>query len=134
LYFYTVYRAFAGKGMAEHNELGWKGEDAAVQFLRSKGHRILERNWTLFGYEIDIVSEHDEYIVFVEVKTRTSVEWGNPEDFVGKRRMRRMIDAANHYLIKNKIDKPARFDIVSIVWSENLFEIEHIEDAFLSFL
>ncbi|MBF6628157.1 MAG: YraN family protein [Proteiniphilum sp.] len=120
--------------MAEHNKLGWKGEDAAVKFLESKGHRIIERNWTFLGYEVDVVTEHDEYIVFVEVKTRASAEWGNPEDFVGKQRMRRMIAAANHYLIMHRIDKPARFDIVSILWNDRQFELEHIEDAFMSFM
>ncbi|NLY25154.1 MAG: YraN family protein [Bacteroidales bacterium] len=120
--------------MAEHNELGWKGEDAAVKFLASEGHRIIERNWTFRGYEVDIVTEHNEYIVFVEVKTRTSAEWGNPEDFVGKQRMRRMIAAANHYLIMHRVDKPARFDIVSILWNDRQFELEHIEDAFMSFM
>ncbi len=123
-----------GKVMAEHNELGWKGEDAAVKYLESKGHRIRERNWTCFGYEVDIVTEHEEYIVFVEVKTRTSAEWGDPEDFIGKQRMRRMIRAANHYLIHYCIDKPARFDIVSILWNDRQFELEHIEDAFMSFM
>jgi putative endonuclease len=125
---------FAVKKMAEHNELGWKGEDVAVKYLESKGHRIRERNWTYFGYEVDIVTEYEEYIVFVEVKTRTSAEWGNPEDFVGKQRMKRMMKAASFYLKKNKIDKPARFDFISIVWNQQQFELEHIEDAFLPFL
>jgi putative endonuclease len=120
--------------MADHNELGWKGEDAAVKFLASKGHRIIERNWTFGGYEVDIVTEHEAFIVFVEVKTRTSDEWGNPEDFVTKQRMRRMIAAANHYLILHGIDKPTRFDIVSILWNEAHYKLEHIEDAFMAFM
>lgn len=120
--------------MAEHNELGWKGEEAAVNYLVSKGHRIVERNWTFLGYEVDIITAHEGYIVFVEVKTRTSTEWGNPEDFVRKRRMKRMIEAAHHYLITHKIDEPVRFDIVSIVWNQQHFELEHIEDAFRSFM
>ena len=66
--------------MARHNELGIKGEEAATAFLKDKGYRILERNWRMHRHEIDIVAEDDEYIVFVEVKTRTSREWGDPED------------------------------------------------------
>ncbi len=120
--------------MAEHNELGRKGEEAAVDFLRKKGHRIVERNWSFSGYEIDIISAHEGFIVFVEVKTRTSVEWGDPEDFIGEHRMRRMIRAASHYLKKNRIDKPARFDIVSVTGNDRQFALEHIEDAFLPFL
>lgn len=120
--------------MAEHNELGRKGEDAAVAYLEKKGHRIVERNWSFSGYEIDIVSEHEEFIVFAEVKTRTSTLWGDPGDAVNEYRMRRMIRAASHYLKKNRIDKPARFDVITVIWSKRKFELEHIEDAFLPFL
>ncbi|MCE5179370.1 MAG: YraN family protein [Proteiniphilum sp.] len=120
--------------MADHNELGWKGEEAAVNYLTSKGHRIVARNWRFQGYEVDIISEDGAYIVFVEVKTRTSTAWGNPEDFIGKQRMRRMIQAAGIYLKMNCIDKPARFDIVAVIGERQQFELEHIEDAFLPFL
>lgn len=119
--------------MAEHNILGQKGEEAAARYLQAKGHHILERNWRSRGYEVDIISLDDEFIVFVEVKTRASVAWGNPEDFIGKQRMRRMIRAASHYLKLNSVDRPARFDIVSVVWNDKEFELDHIEDAFLAF-
>ncbi|MDR2815799.1 MAG: YraN family protein [Proteiniphilum sp.] len=120
--------------MAGHNELGKKGEETAVSYLKKKGHRIVERNWFFSGYEIDIVSEYEEFIVFVEVKTRTSAEWGDPSNFVGEHRMRRMVLAAGYYIKKNCIDKPARFDIVTIILNERQFELKHIEDAFLPFL
>lgn len=120
--------------MAEHNELGKKGEDAAAALLKSKNYIIVKRNWMFHGYEIDVIAENEEFIVFVEVKTRTSVQWGNPEDFVGKARMRRMIQAADHYLIEKNIEKPARFDIIGAVWNGRDFELEHIEDAFMAFM
>lgn len=120
--------------MAEHNELGRKGEEAAVACLKKKGHRIVECNWFFSGYEIDIITEHEEFIVFVEVKTRTSDRWGDPGDAVTEQRMRRMIRAAGLYLKINHIDKPARFDIVSITGNDRHFELEHMEDAFLPFL
>lgn len=120
--------------MAQHNELGQKGEDAAARLFAQKGYGIVCRNWKFHGYEIDIVAENNEWIVFAEVKTRTSAQWGNPEDFVGKTRMRRMIEAADHYLKENNIDKPARFDIVAAVWNGREMQMEHIEDAFLAFL
>jgi putative endonuclease len=119
--------------MALHNELGRKGEETAVSYLESKGHHILERNWRLHGYEIDIITTHEGYIVFVEVKTRTSDQWGDPESFVGKQRMRRMIQAANYYLLIKQIDLPARFDIIAILWKGERYTLEHIEDAFISF-
>ncbi len=117
--------------MAQHNELGKAGEDEAVRYLMSKGYRIVNRNWRFYGYEIDIVAEIDPYIVFVEVKTRASALYGNPEDFVGKSRRKRMVEAANHYLIENNIDSPARFDVIGIVWDGKGFELDHIDDAFL---
>lgn len=134
LYFYEVIGLFYRKKMADHNVLGWKGEEAAVNYLTSKGHRIVAKNWRFNGYEVDIISEDGEYVVFVEVKTRTSLSWGNPEDFIGKQRMRRMIQAAGIYLKLNCIDKPARFDIVAVISDRQHFELEHIEDAFLPFL
>ncbi len=120
--------------MAEHNELGQKGEKAATRIMKEKGYRIVRRNWRFHGYEIDIIAENEEWLVFAEVKTRTSTQWGNPEDFIGKGRMRRMIDAANHYIIEHDLDKPARFDIIGAVWNGKEMKIEHIEDAFLPFL
>ena len=120
--------------MAQHNELGKRGEEEAVRYLISKDYKIVCRNWRFYGYEIDIVAENEEFIVFVEVKTRTSVQWGNPVGFVNKLRMRRMLDAADHYLIEMDIDKPARFDIIGLVWNGRGFDLEHIDDAFLPFL
>lgn len=120
--------------MADHNELGSKGEDKAVDFLETNGYRIVERNWTFHGYEIDIIAEDSEFIVFTEVKTRATNYWGDPEDAVDKQRMRRMINSASHYLKINRIDKPARFDIISIIWNEGKPKLDHFEDAFMAFL
>lgn len=108
-----------------------EGEEAAARFLESNGCRIVVRNWRFHGHEIDIVAEDDEFVVFVEVKTRTSAKWGDPEDFVGKTRIRRMVQAAHYYLTENGVDKPARFDIVGAVWNGKGFELHHIQDAFL---
>lgn len=119
--------------MALHNDLGSKGEDSAVDYLKRKGYKIIERNWSFRGYEIDVVAENEEFIVFIEVKTRASTKWGSPEESIGIKRMRRMINSASHYLKQNKIDNPARFDIIAIVWNNKGFELEHFEDAFYSF-
>ena len=119
--------------MAQHNELGHKGEAAAVSYLESKGHRLLDKNWRLHGYEIDIITTCGGYIVFVEVKTRTSDQWGDPESFVGRQRMRRMIQGAHQYLLRERIDLPARFDIIAILWKGDRCELEHIEEAFMAF-
>lgn len=117
--------------MAAHNELGKKGEDAAVQYLQKRGYRIVERNWMYEKYEIDIIAEGDGFIIFVEVKTRSSNQWGNPEDAISMGKMKRMVDAADYYLNSKDIETPARFDVMAIVWNGQTFEIEHFDDAFL---
>lgn len=117
--------------MAEHNELGQKGEDLATDYLKKRDYRIIERNWRLHGYEIDIIAEDKEFIVFVEVKTRSSLLWGNPEDFVDRTRQNRMVKAADFYLKMKAIDKPARFDIIGAIWDGQSMKLDHIEDAFL---
>ncbi|MFV0420382.1 MAG: YraN family protein [Dysgonomonas sp.] len=116
--------------MAEHNELGKRGEDVSVLYLRQAGYEIIERNWVYHRYEIDIIARNNEYIVFVEVKTRSSDQWGNPEDAVSKGKIKRIVDAADFYLKENNIDLPARFDVVAAIWTGKTFEIEHIDDAF----
>lgn len=118
--------------MAEHNELGKRGEDAAVFYLQRQGYEIIERNWIHHKYEIDIIARNEEYIVFAEVKTRSSNQWGNPEEAISKGKIKRIVDAADFYLRENDIDEPARFDVVSAIWTGKVFEIEHIDDAFLA--
>lgn len=120
--------------MAAHNDLGKKGEEAAVAYLEKIGYEILERNWFFRKYEIDIIARNSDYIVFAEVKARTSVEWGKPEDAISKAKMKRMIEAADFYLIEHDINQPARFDVLALVWHENQFQIDHIDDAFLPFI
>ncbi len=118
--------------MAGHNELGKKGEDAAVRYLRQKGYEILERNWVYERYEIDIIARDEKFIVFAEVKTRSSSQWGNPEEAVSKGKIKRIVEAADFYLNENDIDSPARFDIIAVIWDGQKFEIDHIDDAFLA--
>lgn len=117
--------------MARHNDLGKNGEDLACNYLAEKNYEIVARNLICRGIEIDIVAYLPECIVFVEVKTRSSKRWGNPEEAVSNSKMVRMMEAADHYLIENDIDREARFDIVAVVIGDNATEINHIEDAFL---
>lgn len=117
--------------MAEHNELGRKGEEEAVKYLKQKGYQIIERNWVYEKYEIDIIAEGEGFIIFVEVKTRSSRQWGNPEDAISNGKIKRIVEAADFYLNSKDIDTPARFDVMAVIWNGRAFEIEHIDDAFL---
>jgi len=68
--------------MAEHNELGKKGEELAVEYLQQNGYKILDRNWTFQKAEIDIIATKENILAIVEVKTRSSLDFGSPQDFV----------------------------------------------------
>lgn len=116
--------------MAAHNEFGLEGEDKAVNYLIREGYLILDRNWKSGHKELDIVAEKDGTLVVVEVKTRKSDKYGNPEDAVSSRKIRNTVLAADAYIRFNRIDLPVRFDIISIVSNSDI--INHIEDAFRS--
>ena len=119
--------------MAEHNDLGKWGEDKAAAFLERKGYVILERDWRLGKRDLDIIalSENQDTLVIVEVKTRKGVELQSPEEAVDVQKMRNLAIAANAYVKLNQVELDVRFDIISVVGSKsNIANIEHIEDAF----
>ncbi len=116
--------------MAEHNILGNKGEDAATEFIARKGYKIKARNWRFGKLEIDIIAEHNDLIIFIEVKSRSGTYFEQPFQAVTKKKQKFIIKAANEYIEKFEIDFEARFDIISIVEQNSKFKIEHIEDAF----
>lgn len=117
--------------MAKHNDFGKLGEEIAANFLMEKGYEILERNWRNRHKEIDIIAMDGEELVIVEVKTRKSDDYGEPDLAVTKQKQTRLIYAANAYIFSRKIDLNTRFDIISIVFKEGKPVIDHIEDAFL---
>lgn len=119
--------------MAEHNNTGKKGEEMAATFLREKGMTILETNWR-FGYlEADIIAKFEKTLVVIEVKTRKSNYFGEPESFVTKQKQKNLIRAANEYIERKNLDLEVRFDIISIVLND-YNAIRHIEDAFYPLL
>ncbi len=119
--------------MAEHNKLGKLGEELAEAFLREKGYDILETNWTFQKAEIDIIAQKENILVVVEVKTRSSVEFGLPQDFVKPSKIKLLVKAINEYVISNELDVEIRFDIIAIHKEDKTYKIEHIEDAFYYF-
>ena len=117
--------------MMDPHELGKLGEDLAVNYLIDNGYQILERNWRSGHKEIDIIALNDDLLVIVEVKTRKSDEFGDPDIAVGKLKQQMLIRAADAYVRYKNLDVDVRFDIISIVISDGEPEIEHIEDAFI---
>jgi len=115
--------------MAQHNELGKWGERLAAEYLYSKGYAIVERNWRAGNIEIDIVAMHNNRLVFVEVKTRQD-PYIHPEDAVDKRRVSRMVRAADTYINAKKLPHEVQYDIVAITGNPLNYKIYHIPDAF----
>lgn len=110
------------------------GEDAAVKYLKKKRYIILERNFNVHGGEIDIIAKKGDYVIFVEVKTRSGEEYGSGLEAVNYTKQQRMKKAAQVYLMRLG-DVPARFDVVAVngFMDGKKFkteEIEHIENAF----
>jgi putative endonuclease len=119
--------------MAEHNDLGKFGEELSVDFLKKNGYDILETNWVFQKAEIDIIAKKDNILAIVEVKTRSSIEFGLPQDFVKPKKIQLLAKAVNEYVISNDLDLEVRFDIIAIYKEDKQFKIEHIEDAFYHF-
>ena len=119
--------------MAEHNELGKFGEELAVDFLQKNGYDILETNWTFQKAEIDIIAQKENIVAVVEVKTRSSMDFGLPQDFVKPKKIQLLVKAANEYIVSNDLDAEVRFDIMAIYKEDKTYKIEHIEDAFYHF-
>ncbi|MCD4681458.1 MAG: YraN family protein [Bacteroidales bacterium] len=120
--------------MSDHIEFGKNGEELAQAFLRNLGYDILELNWKFGKNEIDIIAAKDDLIVIVEVKTRKSNFFGEPEVSVTKSKQRILVRAANAFLRKNKISLETRFDVISIILTPHNHQIKHIEDAFYPIL
>ena len=117
--------------MIDPHELGKLGEDLAVSYLLNKGYQILDRNWRSGHKEIDIVALDGDTLVAVEVKTRKSDTFGEPDIAVGVMKQRMLTWAADAYVRYHNLNVDVRFDIISIVFSDTGHHIEHIEDAFI---
>lgn len=116
--------------MAQHNETGKQGEAEAVRYLHDTGYEILARNYRHQHAEIDLIAQKGKLLVFVEVKTRSNISYGNPEEFVNYTKARLVMKAAEHYIFAHDWPHDIRFDIVAVTLVGNEFRVKHIEDAF----
>ncbi len=113
--------------------LGNRGENAAVRYLRQQGYRILARNCRSHWGEIDIIARDGDWIVFVEVKTRSSHAAGHPAEAVTHRKQVQLTKLALVWLKQRKLlDHRARFDVIALTWPDGVKtpEIEHYIHAF----
>jgi putative endonuclease len=116
--------------MSEANELGKKGEEIAAQHLLKQGYFILDVNWRAGRNEIDLVARDKEFLVIIEVKSRSSDTFTEPEEAVTRDKQQALIRAANAYIFRKNINLETRFDIISIIHNKNETRINHLKDAF----
>lgn len=119
--------------MVQHNELGKKGEQLAVDFLIENNYAIIERNYRFEKAEVDIIAQKEDVLAVVEVKTRSTNVFGNPQDFLKPKQIQRIVKAVDHYVTSNQMDVEVRFDIIAIVKNGTQFDIEHLENAYYHF-
>ncbi len=111
-------------------KLGEKGEGVAVKYLRKKGYKIIVQNFKTSIGEIDIIARDGDTLAFIEVKTRESIEFGQPFEAVNRFKKRKIVNVATLYLKKLKNIPPCRFDVVSIYYANGKPEVDLITDAF----
>ena len=119
--------------MAQHNELGRKGEELAIEYLQKHGYRIVERNYRFLKAEVDVIAQKENTLAVIEVKTRSTDYFGNPEEFVTPKKIKLLLSAIDNYVVENDLDVEVRFDIIAIIKKQNQLKIEHLQDAFLFF-
>lgn len=112
--------------------LGKRGEETAARFLKRQGLKVIKQNYRCRLGEIDIIAKDGNELVFIEVKTRSSVTFGSPAHAVDRRKQGQIIKAAQTYLMETRLhNSPARFDVVAIQFQNDMNpRIEHIRNAF----
>ena len=120
--------------MGKTQEIGYAGENFTAEYLRKKGFIISARNYHSRYGEIDVIAENDDLILFVEVKTRSTNNFGRPMEFVDKYKQHKIYLTANIYLTKNAVCLQPRFDVSEVFMPEdgnsNGLKINYIENAF----
>ena len=129
-YVYLVKEAILIKAMAEHNDLGHRGERSAEKFLISSGYKILEKNWRYKKAELDLIAMDGEILVFIEVKTRSSLRHGQPYDSISSQKRILMMDAATRYMESIGHEWAIRFDVVSVILNDKEEVVTIHQDSF----
>src|SRR4051812_7739543 len=105
--------------MALHNDLGKQGEAYAKAYLEDEGYEILDENWVFGKAELDLIAYKDGLMIFVEVKSRSSTAFGEPEDFVQEAKQKQMELASSEYIEIMDHQKEVRFDIIAITFKKD---------------
>ena len=119
--------------MAQHNDLGKEGELMASDYLVSKGYTIRAKNYRFQKAEVDILAQKGGVLAAIEVKTRSTLNFGTPQDFVKPQQIKNLVKVVDAYIQEFDLDLEVRFDIVAIIKSASGVSIKHLEDAFYHF-
>ena len=116
--------------MATAKELGEKAEGMAQQHLIGLGYKIIATNWRHGHLELDIVAMDGKVLVIVEVKARSGLRYEHPSEAVTDTKIKRIVEAADAYIIGRNLDVETRFDVVTVIFFQKGHELEHFKDAF----
>lgn len=116
--------------MAQHLSSGRYGEQLGVDHILKAGYRLMDRNWRYRRWEVDIVAMDGDTLVFIEVKSRSSTDFGEPAEFVDWKKRRNLVKLAEAYIKINRFQGEIRFDIIAVYLKSE--QIEWIKDAFWS--
>lgn len=116
--------------MTDNIKKGNEGENLAAAFLEKMGYQIVQRNYRYKHAEIDLIVTKDNWLIFVEVKTRSSLTFGYPEEFVDEKKINKILEGADQYVFETNWNGNVRYDIVSIKLGSGAPGIDHFEDAF----
>lgn len=118
-----------------NQQIGQIGEQGAVDYLISRNYKVIQRNWRYKRFEVDVIAQDENQLVFIEVKTRSSTKYGEPAAFVDSKKQRLLIQAADEYAYLHNFNGEIRFDIISIYISKEnqINKIKHIVDAFYTY-
>lgn len=119
--------------MADHNDLGKAGEQFAIEYLQKNGYSILEKNYRFLKAEVDVIAKKENTLIAVEVKTRSTDYFGDPQDFINQKKITLLVSAMDNYIVERNLDVEVRFDIIAIIKQKDAFQIKHLKDAFLHF-
>ena len=116
--------------MTDKIKSGQVGEQLAADFLVQQGFEIVERNYRYKHSEIDLIVKKANWLIFVEVKSRSSYAYGHPEEYVDYQKVKKILEGAEHYIYEIDWQGNVRYDIVSVKLNRDNPEIVHLEDAF----
>ncbi|RYF88459.1 MAG: hypothetical protein EOO03_08370 [Chitinophagaceae bacterium] len=117
--------------MARHNSIGTEGEKLAAIYLAQQGYDILHKNWRHGHWEVDIIASKKNRLHIVEVKTRTSLAFGHPEENMSKHKMKSLMNAAEEYMYQHPQWTQLQFDVLAITIRHNRVEYFLLEDVYL---